>query len=108
MSLNPGWRGSSCSPLATDHWHDIVVGSALGLVTAYFSYRQYYPSLASEFSHRPYGPRIKNEEDDPILPRFNPDMDPERSALYRAEIGDSFRDSEDDGGALPRRSDASS
>ncbi|EIM82870.1 PAP2-domain-containing protein [Stereum hirsutum FP-91666 SS1] len=92
------------------HWHDIVVGSALGLATAYFSYRQYYPSLASEFSHRPYGPRVKNEEDDPILPQFNDDMDPERSPLYPMDFGESYRD-DDDGainGALPRRNDPAS
>lgn len=50
-----------------DHWHDVLVGSLLGLVLSYFCYRQYYPSLASEFSHRPYSPRIKRE-DDGLLP----------------------------------------
>jgi len=49
------------------HWHDIVVGSALGIVTSYFAYRQYYPPLNSEVSHRPYSPRIK-EDDDGLLP----------------------------------------
>ncbi|KAF9052461.1 PAP2-domain-containing protein [Hymenopellis radicata] len=44
------------------HWHDILVGSILGTVMAYFAYRQYYPSLASELSHRPYSPRIKRDE----------------------------------------------
>lgn len=44
-----------------------MVGSLIGLLLAYFSYRQYYPSLASELSHRPYGPRIKREEHE-ILP----------------------------------------
>ena len=34
---------------------------------AYFSYRQYYPSLDSEFSHRPYVTRIKREGHE-ILP----------------------------------------
>lgn len=29
----------------------------------YFSYRQYYPPLQSELSHRPYSPRIKREEE---------------------------------------------
>ncbi|KDQ60760.1 hypothetical protein JAAARDRAFT_125403 [Jaapia argillacea MUCL 33604] len=48
------------------HWHDILVGSILGLTMAYFCYRQYYPSLGDELSHRPYSPRIKREE--PILP----------------------------------------
>lgn len=35
---------------------------------AYFAYRQYYPSLASELSHRPYSPRIKREEQEHLLP----------------------------------------
>ncbi|KAF8894685.1 phosphatidic acid phosphatase type 2/haloperoxidase [Infundibulicybe gibba] len=34
------------------HWHDVLVGSILGTVLAYFSYRQYYPGLGSEYSHR--------------------------------------------------------
>ncbi|EIN07433.1 PAP2-domain-containing protein [Punctularia strigosozonata HHB-11173 SS5] len=45
------------------HWQDVLVGSALGLAMAYFSYRQYYPSLTSALSHRPYSPRIRREED---------------------------------------------
>ena len=57
----------------TDHWHDVLAGSVLGLVIAYFSYRQYYPSLASEKSHRSYTPRIKL--DGPILPTNTLDHD---------------------------------
>ncbi|KAF8803495.1 acid phosphatase/Vanadium-dependent haloperoxidase [Phlegmacium glaucopus] len=52
------------------HWHDVLVGSILGTVLAYFSYRQYYPGLASKFSHRPYSPRIKREDDE-LLPIHN-------------------------------------
>ena len=48
-----------------DHWQDVFVGSIVGTTLAYFCYRQYYPSLSSEVSHFPYGPRIKEEE---ILP----------------------------------------
>ena len=51
-----------------DHWHDVTIGSILGLTIAYFAYRQYYPSLADELSHRPYSPRIKDEDSDPTLP----------------------------------------
>ena len=40
------------------HWHDVLVGSLLGLSLAWFSYRQYYPSLSHPLSHRPYSPRI--------------------------------------------------
>lgn len=56
------------------HWHDIVVGSALGIFMSFFAYRQYYPPLTSEVSHRPYSPRIKDDSDlsenseGPILP----------------------------------------
>ncbi|CAE6433268.1 unnamed protein product [Rhizoctonia solani] len=46
------------------HWQDVLVGSIVGLVLSYFSYRQYYPSLASPFSHRPYSPRIPRYEQD--------------------------------------------
>jgi hypothetical protein len=45
-----------------DHWQDVLVGSALGAVLGYFSYRQYFPSLVSKNSHRPYSPRVKRED----------------------------------------------
>ena len=45
-----------------DHWQDVLVGSIVGTVLAYFCYRQYFPSLASPLCHRPYGPRIKEED----------------------------------------------
>jgi diacylglycerol diphosphate phosphatase/phosphatidate phosphatase len=47
----------SISDSSPDHWHDVLVGAVLGLVMAYFCYRQYYPSLATALSHRPYAPR---------------------------------------------------
>jgi diacylglycerol diphosphate phosphatase / phosphatidate phosphatase len=52
----------TCVLLSTDHWEDVVVGSALGIFTAYFSYRQYFPSLASKLSHLPYAPRNQSLE----------------------------------------------
>lgn len=45
-----------------DHWQDVFVGSLLGIVMSYFAYRQYYPALSSELSHRPFSPRIRREE----------------------------------------------
>jgi diacylglycerol diphosphate phosphatase/phosphatidate phosphatase len=48
------------------HWHDVLVGSLLGTVISYFTYRQYYPSLTSELSHRPHSPRIEREEVDTL------------------------------------------
>ena len=42
----------------------------MGTVIAYFSYRQYYPSLASPMSHRPYSPRVPRDEQ--VLPTVAP------------------------------------
>lgn len=57
------------------HWQDVFVGSIVGTVFAYFSYRQYYPPLNSEFSHRPYSPRIKRESEE-TLPTHNSTSSP--------------------------------
>ncbi len=60
-----------------DHWQDVLTGSALGLATAYFAYRQYYPPLDYELSERPFQPRLERggspleggvEGGGPILP----------------------------------------
>ncbi|KAG8215402.1 PAP2-domain-containing protein [Butyriboletus roseoflavus] len=40
------------------HWEDVFTGSALGLGVAYFSYRQYYPHLASKTAHIPLTTRF--------------------------------------------------
>ncbi|KAG2131674.1 phosphatidic acid phosphatase type 2/haloperoxidase [Suillus clintonianus] len=42
------------------HWQDVMTGSALGILLAYFSYRQYYPDLASADAHEPYATRFKD------------------------------------------------
>jgi len=44
------------------HWQDVLIGSALGLTTAYFSYRQYYPSLTSASAEQPFPPRLLKKE----------------------------------------------
>ena len=67
----------------SDHWQDVLTGSILGLVTTYFAYRQYYPSLASEHSHRPYSPRIKRDED--TLPMHRPT--PSADVMYSGASG---------------------
>ncbi|KAH9926145.1 phosphatidic acid phosphatase type 2/haloperoxidase [Fomitopsis serialis] len=51
------------------HATDVLTGSLLGFVAAYFSYRQYYPSLASPYAHRPYSPRIPREDRLPMHAR---------------------------------------
>jgi len=55
-----------------DHWQDVLVGSIVGTVFAFFSYRQYYPSLGSEFSHRPYSPRIQREDEERLETHDDP------------------------------------
>ncbi|KAH7889465.1 PAP2-domain-containing protein [Phlebopus sp. FC_14] len=52
------------------HWQDVVAGAILGTVVSYFAYRQYFPSLASPMSHRPYSPRVPREEE--VLPTSDP------------------------------------
>lgn len=36
------------------HWQDVVIGSLIGLSLSYLCYRQYYPNLGLNVSHRPY------------------------------------------------------
>lgn len=65
------------------HWQDVVTGSALGLLLAYFSYRQYYPHLASANAHQPYTTRFEDTKSveldaidgtmDPLLHRYDED-----------------------------------
>lgn len=59
------------------HWQDVLTGSALGLASAYFAYRQYFPMLDYELSERPFEPRLVRggdplesgvEGEGPILP----------------------------------------
>ncbi|KAK9768036.1 hypothetical protein K7432_001623 [Basidiobolus ranarum] len=42
------------------HWQDVLIGGLIGIITAYFSYRQYYPHLASPKCDKPFSPRIPN------------------------------------------------
>jgi hypothetical protein len=48
--------------ICSDHSHDVLTGSALGLTLAYFSYRQYYPHLASVDALKPYATRFEETE----------------------------------------------
>ncbi|KAB5593260.1 diacylglycerol pyrophosphate phosphatase 1 [Ceratobasidium theobromae] len=64
------------------HWQDVLVGSAVGLIFAYFAYRQYYPTLESGFSHKPYSPRIPRDDyRESTLPFTHVDQDYSRPDL---------------------------
>ncbi|ORX98717.1 PAP2-domain-containing protein, partial [Basidiobolus meristosporus CBS 931.73] len=39
------------------HWSDVVAGAIIGMSTAYFSYRQYFPSLRAHNCDKPFSPR---------------------------------------------------
>lgn len=39
------------------HWEDVTIGSILGMLVTYVSYRQYFPSIFASNSHRPYSNR---------------------------------------------------
>ncbi|KAG0278933.1 hypothetical protein BGZ96_002141 [Linnemannia gamsii] len=43
------------------HWQDVTAGSFIGFFFAVFAYRQYYPSLSSTKSDRPFSPRIRED-----------------------------------------------
>ncbi|ORX92617.1 PAP2-domain-containing protein, partial [Basidiobolus meristosporus CBS 931.73] len=40
------------------HWSDVFTGAIIGIVTACFSYRQYFPSLGITRCDKPFSPRI--------------------------------------------------
>ncbi|XP_077295018.1 phospholipid phosphatase 5 isoform X2 [Arctopsyche grandis] len=42
------------------HWQDVTVGSLLGLMISYMCYRQYFPSLTSQYSHKPYSSHFQS------------------------------------------------
>lgn len=44
------------------HATDVIAGGIIGALIAWYSYRQYYPPLHAEASHRPYSPRIAHED----------------------------------------------
>ncbi|CAG8515439.1 14875_t:CDS:2 [Funneliformis caledonium] len=40
------------------HWHDVFAGSLIGFLLSYFAYHQYYPSLHSAISDKPFTIRL--------------------------------------------------
>jgi|SRR5712671_1278690 len=75
------YEANECS-LSTDHWQDVLFGSLLGIVMAYFSYRQYFLPLASELAHLPYSPRPQflegTHDPAPGLPYYSDPVERER------------------------------
>ncbi|KAJ3864047.1 phosphatidic acid phosphatase type 2/haloperoxidase [Lentinula novae-zelandiae] len=69
------------------HWQDVVVGSLLGTVMAYFSYRQYFPSLAVDICHLPHAPRITRETEHGLPVHFS--RYPSAASRYSALGGNS-------------------
>ncbi|WWC64260.1 uncharacterized protein I303_106870 [Kwoniella dejecticola CBS 10117] len=64
----------SCASLITisrtmDYRHhatDVIAGSLIGIIGAWYSYRQYYPPIGSPQSYKPYSPRIPKDEEIPL------------------------------------------
>ncbi|KAF9815273.1 hypothetical protein IEO21_04636 [Rhodonia placenta] len=84
------------------HATDVLTGSILGVTAAYFSYRQYYPSLATEYCERPYSPRVAREELLPLHRRSDSQSTPMVGGDGDSEYP--FRDEEIDltEGTVPR------
>lgn len=78
------------------HATDVIAGSLLGLVTAYLSYRQYYPSLDDPRSHKPYTPRRPGKLVERDVPNGSAAPEPESSS-----DATTFRDSDEEAGQTP-------
>ncbi|WVQ94820.1 hypothetical protein IAU59_001903 [Kwoniella sp. CBS 9459] len=57
------------------HATDVIAGSILGILGSWYSYRQYYPSLAHPQAYKPFSPRIPKDEVIPMHHR------PRRSSI---------------------------
>ncbi|WVQ81571.1 hypothetical protein IAT38_003695 [Cryptococcus sp. DSM 104549] len=49
------------------HSTDVLAGSGIGVLGAWYGYRQYYPPLSHPQAHKPYSPRIPRDES-PSIP----------------------------------------
>lgn len=48
------------------HATDVIAGSIIGVIGAWWGYRQYFPPVASPLSHKPHSPRIPHEDIIPL------------------------------------------
>ncbi|KAH7908222.1 PAP2-domain-containing protein [Hygrophoropsis aurantiaca] len=81
------------------HWEDVLTGSVLGLVLAYFAYRQYYPGLAAKSSHRPYTTRFDvNDVGDGFLQQGG--RDEEGNGAMRGSVDECDEDEDEDVGLM--------
>lgn len=48
------------------HATDVIAGAIIGIATGWWGYRQYYPSLTSRKSWKPYSPRIPRDDGIPL------------------------------------------
>ncbi|KAG7571140.1 hypothetical protein FFLO_00965 [Filobasidium floriforme] len=46
------------------HATDVIAGGIIGILVAWYCYRQYYPALTDPCAHRPYPPRIPRDDED--------------------------------------------
>ncbi|KAK4704474.1 diacylglycerol diphosphate phosphatase / phosphatidate phosphatase, partial [Phenoliferia sp. Uapishka_3] len=78
----------------TDYRHhatDVLIGSLLGVLIAYFTYSLYYPPLNSHKAHLPYSPRIPRHvnNNSTALPTADPPSDedvPARTTITEVEV----------------------
>ncbi|KAI9279261.1 phosphatidic acid phosphatase type 2/haloperoxidase [Sporodiniella umbellata] len=63
------------------HWQDVFIGAILGTVCAYFSYRQFYPSLSQDACHHPFMTRLLYWQTDQNQANDDPEGRPRDSAV---------------------------
>ncbi|KAK1922360.1 phosphatidic acid phosphatase type 2/haloperoxidase, partial [Papiliotrema laurentii] len=48
------------------HSTDVIAGAIIGILAAWFAYRQFYPPLSHPQAYKPYSPRIPKDEEIPL------------------------------------------
>lgn len=72
------------------HAGDVIAGSIIGIVSAWFAYRQFYPPLSHHQAYKPYSPRVpKDDEEIPLHSKIDPRSSTEviTSALLQPQAG---------------------